>query len=194
MSASPKAIKQFIAVVELYFPRPKFDGDETQEAAWMAIMARVLSPFDNDVVADGAVRLVSTYQGRFFPKPAECTAACEKAAEAKHYRQTPLISAGSRDPSPYAGWRITLADDLMQSAPGKQAAREGWGFAFHNFCRENGRAPSPHEFAKCKAERRALDEGMAILRKDDGIFGHKALLELGTKMLAKNDELKGKAA
>jgi hypothetical protein len=195
---SEAAVLRFIATVELHFPRPKFSGDETMEAAWVKSMNRVLSRFDDDVLASAAERILGRRHpkddGRFFPSPAECVEFCEEALDVKQRSATPLLSTAKRDPSPWAGWRTVLADDLMESATGKQAAREGWGLAFHTFCRENGRAPeTPQEIARCKSSRRALDEGMAILRADTDIFARGPLIRIGQKMLAENDEMCTKA-
>jgi hypothetical protein len=151
MSASPKAIKQFIAVVELHFPRPKFGGDETQEAAWMASLARVLSPFEDDELADAAVRLLSTYEGRYFPKPVECTKACQKAREVKRLSQ-PQLLIGKQE-LPYEG-RAKLARDIMQAPLGQQAQREGWDTTMFHFIIDNQRAPQGQEIDTCKAKSR----------------------------------------
>jgi hypothetical protein len=190
MSASAKAIKQFIAVVESFFPRPKFDGDETQEAAWMTILARVLSPFEDDELADGATRLVSTYEGKFFPKPVECTKACEKAREVKRLAQAPLqLSTAQRDPSQFAGWRSQLADDLVKSEMGRQAKREGWHGALHDFIRSQGRLPTGEEISRCKGVAKGFDEALEIARRGEaGEMSH-ALAVLGTKILARRREI-----
>lgn len=164
MTASPKAIKQFIAVVELYFPRPKFDGDETQEAAWMAILARVLSPFEDDELADGAVRLVSAYEGKFFPKPVECTAACQKAREVKRLSQ-PQLLIGKQE-MPYEA-RTKLARDIMQSPLGQQAKREKWDTSMFHFIVDHQRAPKDREIDECKARSRAFAAESERLKKGD---------------------------
>lgn len=194
---SQLGVAKFIAAVALHFPRPKFNDDEGMEAAWMASMNRVLSHYSDDILADAAVRILSKRNpkkdGRFFPSPSECTEVCDEAAEVKRLRETPLISTAQRDPSPWAGWRITLADDLMKSAPGLQASCEGWGLAFHTFCRENGRAPELHEFGQCRQARRNLDVGMQILHADEDAFARGPLMQLGQKMLKRNEEFKAQA-
>jgi hypothetical protein len=192
MTASPKAIKQFIAVVELYFPRPKFDGDETQEAAWMAIMARVLSPFDDDVVADGAVRLVSSYEGRFFPKPAECTKACQKAQEVKRLSQ-PQLLIGKQEIS-YPD-RTKLARDIMQAPLGQQAKREGWDTAMFHFIVDHQRAPQGQEIEGCKAKSREFNATYQQLLKPGSHPDAGPLARLAEGIVRKaRDTMKGKAA
>lgn len=190
MTASPKAIKQFIAVVELYFPRPKFDGDETQEAAWMAIMARVLSPFDDDVVADGAVRLVSTYEGRFFPKPAECTKACQKAHEVKRLSQ-PQLLIGKQEIS-YPD-RTKLAREIMQAPLGEKAKREGWDTVMFHFIVDNQRAPQGQEIDECKRKSQEFKAKHEECLKGSGKMS-KAWADYAEGMVRKARELMGEKA
>ncbi len=162
MSASPKAIKQFIAVVELHFPRPKFGGDETQEGAWMASMTRVLRPFDDDELADAAVRLLSSYRGQFFPKPADCTDACDKAREVKRLAHPPLLIG--KQEMPYEA-RAKLARDIMQAPLGKQAKREGWDTTMFHFIIDNQRAPEGREIDDCKRKSREFKATYEALLK-----------------------------
>jgi hypothetical protein len=189
-------VGKFISIVALHFPTPR-KSEDPEYAAWLASMMLVLRPFDDDVLAEAAQEIVTTRtikDGRFFPLPAECTVICNRIAARKHAEKTPLLSTDKRDQSPWAGWRTTLADDLMQSASGKQASKEGWGLAFHNFCHENGCAPStPQEIARCKSQRQSLDEGMRILMSGEPVFARDALLRIGQTMLVRNDEFKAKA-
>ena len=192
MSASGK----FISIVALHFPPPRRSSDP-EYAAWLASMTLTLRRFSDDVLAEAAQEIITTRtlkEGRFFPLPSECTAICNRIAARKHAEQTPMLSTGKRDPSPWAGWRAALADDLMQSASGTQAAKEGWGLAFHTFCHEHGRAPTePREIARCKEHRQSLDEAMRILNSGEVVFAREALLNIGRAMLARNDDFKAKA-
>jgi hypothetical protein len=164
MSASPKAIKTFIAVVELHFPRPKFGGDEVREGAWIASMTRVLSPFDDDVLEDAAVRILSTYGGQFFPKPVECTAACQKSLEVKRLSEPQLLIGKAE--MPYEA-RTKLARDLMQSPLGQKAKREGWDVSMFQFIVDNQRAPEGQQIESCKASAREFAAAKDKLSKGD---------------------------
>jgi hypothetical protein len=164
MSASPKAIKTFIAVVELHFPRPKFGGNEMQEAAWITSMTRVLQGFDDDVLEDAAVRLLSTYGGQFFPKPVECTAACQKSLEVKRL-SAPQLLIGKQDVS-YED-RTKLAREIMQAPLGQKAKREGWDTAMFYFIVENQRAPEGSQIEACKASAREFAAAKAKLANGD---------------------------
>jgi hypothetical protein len=93
-----------------------------------------------------------------------------------------------------------LADDLMKTETGKQAAREGWALAFHNFCRVNGKAPSGHEIAECRASWKGFEEAHEQVIRDAyasaepsniiGIILAKSLAGLGDSMRARCGELR----
>ncbi len=51
---SAEAVLRFVAVVELHFPRPKFNDDEQMEAAWLASMTRTLGNYPDDVLSEAA--------------------------------------------------------------------------------------------------------------------------------------------
>lgn len=78
---SEDAIMKFILLVEVHFPRPKFNGDEKREALWMRSMREILSEYEPEVLAKAAENIVRTRDprdngGSMFPKPSECIAAC----------------------------------------------------------------------------------------------------------------------
>lgn len=142
MTADPVA--KFIGTVQVHFPRGAKDDD--LEAAWMTSMVKFLAPYSEKVLAAAAEHILRTRdprkQGnRWFPSPHECIEACELIKRTIDIKETPLLSYGNRDPSPWAGWRMKLADDLMQTEMGRQAAREGWNGALWNFAREHQRLP-----------------------------------------------------
>lgn len=79
---SDDAIMKFILLVEVHFPRPKFNGDEKREALWMRSMREILSEYEPEVLAKAAETIVRTRDprdgGSMFPKPSECIYACER--------------------------------------------------------------------------------------------------------------------
>jgi hypothetical protein len=191
---SERAIQNFIATIALHFPRPKFNDDDTMETAWLASMNRVLSRYSDDVLADAAVRMLAKRNpkkdGRFFPVPSECQEICQEAEEVKRLAQAPLqLSTAQRDPSQFAGWRSQLADDLVKSEMGRQAKREGWHGALHDFIRSQGRLPSGEEISRCKGVARGFDEALEMARRGEaGEMSH-ALAVLGTKILKRRSEI-----
>lgn len=193
---SQDAIHKFIATVALHFPRPKFSDDETMEGAWMASMNRVLSGYSDEVLAEAAHRILRDRNpkkdGKFFPVPSECTEVCNEVARLEAQKQTPLLSYGHQDSSEFAGWRYTLADDLIKSELGKRAAREGWALMFHTFCRTKGRAPAGNEITQCKASMQDLHEGVEMCLRGEGGACSRALAGLGESMVKRGEDLRDK--
>jgi len=149
---SAEGVKKFIAVVELCFPRPQFDGDDVRQGAWMAVMARTLGGYPDDVLGEAANRIlrdrVPKRDGRFFPSPAECEESCRAALRLKQTAETPLLSYAQAD-IPYED-RCKLAATLMQSPLGKLARKEGWQESMFYFCIDHGRVPGGQELDQCK--------------------------------------------
>jgi hypothetical protein len=103
------AIMKFILLVEVHFPRPKFQGDEKREAVWVRSMSEILGAYSPDVLSEAAAMIVRSrdpkQDGTMFPKPCECIAACERimrlrelqnmalAIEEKEQRGLPAIQS-----------------------------------------------------------------------------------------------------
>lgn len=184
-------VSAFIATVQVHFPRGG-TRDEDLEDAWMTSMVKFLAPFTKDVLAAAAEHILRTRdprkQGqRWFPSPRECIEACELMQRTMNVQATPLLSYGNRDPSPWAGWRVKLANDLMRTEMGRQAAREGWNGVLWNFARENQRLPTDeHELRMVKG---AAARFAKVLRDCEegrgGEFG-KPLAALGRSIQAKH--------
>lgn len=151
---SAEGVLKFIAVVELHFPRPKFNEDETMEGAWVASMTRTLGGYADDVLNEAAQRILRDRSpkrdGRFFPAPSECSEVCVSVAKTLQAQKTPLLAYAKQD-LPYSA-RCDLARDLMQSPLGKRARKEGWAESMFYFCVWNGKAPSGHEIDECKSK------------------------------------------
>lgn len=96
---SEDAIMKFILLVEVHFPRPKFNGDERREAVWMRSMREILSEFEPDVLAKASETIIRTRDpqrdGSMFPKPVECIDACRKIIAHRVLRE--LLDAESRE-------------------------------------------------------------------------------------------------
>jgi hypothetical protein len=166
--SSPAAVKQFIAVVELHFPRPKFDGDEMMEMAWVKSLKTVLDPYSDETIAAGAELILRTRNpkrdGRFFPSPSECTEACDKAAAYRKQAETPLLE---KPPELTYEAKTNLARDIMQAPLGLKAKKEGWDVSMFQFCVDNQRAPQGGEIDACKASAREFANAKAQLSKGD---------------------------
>ncbi len=163
---SAEAVLRFVAVVELHFPRPKFNDDEQMEAAWLASMTRTLGNYPDDVLSEAAQRILRDRNpkkdGRFFPVPSECEDACKAALRLKRAQETPLLGFG---PEMSYSERCNLARDLMKAPLGDKAKKEGWSQALWDFCVQHRKLPSGHEIDACKAaDAKFMAEREACLR------------------------------
>ena len=154
------AVKEFIAIVATHFPPPKFDDDGTK-LAWVESMQRNLGHYKPDVLKAAADLIVDergeTYGTRKFPLPKECRQAChEVISRQQAERRSGSLPIGDQ-PSPYANWRETLADDLIMTPLGREAAKGGWILGLHDFARREGRAPQGREIDQIKREAKEFD-------------------------------------
>jgi len=186
--SSPAAVKQFIAVVELHFPRPKFDGDEMMEAAWVKSLKTVLAGYSDETVAAGAELILRTRNpkrdGRFFPSPSECTEACDKAAAYKKAAETPLLAKPKE--LTYAE-RVAVARTVMSHPIGQRAIREGWGESMFHYAMEHGRAPEGDAIMRCKDNARQFRAAYEACLKTPGPL-NRALANLAEGMVRKARE------
>lgn len=161
MSISPH-VANFIRVVSIHFPSSA-RGDDAE--LWLASMDRILRGMEPEVLAIAAEIIIETRDqkrdGRFFPVPKECVAACERARERIRLQAVPpLLSQGNRDPSPFASWRVALADELIQGSMGREAAENGWALSLRDFCRRHGRLPQGREIDGCKRTAAGFDDAL----------------------------------
>jgi hypothetical protein len=92
--------------------------------------------------------------------------------------------------SPFSGWRIKLADDLIMCPMGKEAAKEGWILALHDFARENGRLPTGSEISRVKAVPKGFDDAYALAaRGEAGPLGFDLIKHIGNPMIARRKAL-----
>jgi hypothetical protein len=54
----------------------------------------------------------------------------------------------------------TLADDLIKTPLGREAAKGGWMLGLHDFARREGRAPQDREVDQIKREAKEFDAGL----------------------------------
>ena len=194
---------KFISLVEIHFPAPKFNGDESQEELWTDSIAQILGPYDDDVVLDAAATIVRTRRpktdGTMFPKPSECIEACDNAKARKQLAQTPLLKTASKikerqERDPHAAWRrdrVALAVDLCRTELGQRAGREGWILQLYDFCRDYARLPAQAgEIETLIANARAYQQLVERLRAEAGTdIVVNALVRLGDTVLGRRQEI-----
>jgi hypothetical protein len=184
--------KAILAFVETMMVRwPPFRWDEAQERAYADDLMRELSGFTPEVLERARREMIRKRTKPQIPSVAECIGFC---AEAKHWHDAET-GKGQLIPDPAKDrWvelsdaRQRLADDLMPTQIGKQAAKEGWALAFWNFARVNGRAPqSAQDIALCKKNSREFEEAFATAVRGETIL-HKKCVELGESMRKRGAE------
>lgn len=183
-----QAITKFLEAVLLHYP--PYRWDEEQEKSWSKTMIVELRGFGPAVLDKAITNMIRTRKDRRTPLVAECVQAC---VEAKRWID---IESGKQDlplekqktVGEYSDDRVRLANDLVMSPLGKQAAKEGWIGVLHGFCRRNLRMPMGQEIADCKREAQEFDKIYAVSVKG-GWPQAREFEKLGAKMLRKRQEL-----
>lgn len=185
MGKQAEAVSKFLAELSLHFGK-RFDTEEAEDQ-WLASMERNLRGYSAAILDKACQRIIDTRKDRYFPLPSECRAACEEAAKFERLSapQMPLDHPSERPGSHYA-----LADDLIHSDLGRQAAEQGWVGALHAFICKEGRLPKDYEIRKCVGWAKEFDEAYEqVLRGDGGACGQ-ALERLGAAMLARREKFR----
>lgn len=186
-------VGKFISMVGLHFPPPR-KVDDPEYAAWLTSMTISLRHYSDSVLAAAAADIVQTRtakDGRFFPLPSECAKVCDRHRWLQEAQQRPLLSTGRRDGSPWAGWRVKLAGELIVCELGRQAKAEGWILALYDFARANARLPAGGEIDTCKAVAKRFDEAYEACRRGDAGELGPALTKLGRSMIERRKEIAG---
>ena len=166
-----EAVTKFIMLVSAHFPRQKFAGDEAREALWLRSMGEILGGFEPRVLMEAASAIVRERDpqkhGTMFPKPSECLAACETAKRRLTMQAIPLLPK-SEKVNTWTEERLALANDLMRTQMGRQAAAEGWVSSLYHFARCNQRLPmNTSEVEACKKSAAEFERTMQELRDAD---------------------------
>lgn len=181
-----QAISKFVADVALHFPN-RFDS-EAAEDEWLDSMARNLRGYSADVLKRAAQKIIDTRTDRRFPLPSECKKVCNEFAQ-QDAAEKPGMIADQKLPPAFSDWRVKLADDLIMCPMGREAAKDGWILALHDFARENGRLPAGGEISKVKAVRKGFDAAYYGVINGNGGFCSAALKKLGDHMIARRKAL-----
>lgn len=186
---SAQAVLKFIALLEVFFPRPKFGGAADSETIWLRSLQEDLQGYDESVLLEAAQHFRRNRNpqkdGKFFPLPAEITAVCDDIERRKAVAALPLLPGPKADE--WSDERQNLAFDLCKSELGRRAAREGWVAALYHFARKNQRLPSDREIPGLLETARAV-EAVASTWEPDGQVGS-ALVKFGRSFLTKRQGL-----
>ncbi len=146
--------------------------------------ARALSQYNGEVLQRAADGMLAARSQRKFPLLAECLDACrsaqdEIAGEAKRENDDQRQTAKSKDP--WSPERIKLANGMMRSDLGRQAAEEGWIISMHDFCREQGRLPNRFEAEKVRSA--ALARKVERERREREFGGNPRMIQAVAKAM-----------
>jgi hypothetical protein len=136
-----------------FFGEPSLP-DNADKTTIYGAYARALSHYGGEVLQRAADGMLATRSLRKFPLLAECLDACrgaqdEIAGEAKRTNDDRRQAAKSGDP--WSQERVRLANGMISSGIGRQAAAEGWIISLHDFCREQARLPNKFEAEKVRS-------------------------------------------
>jgi len=188
-------IGKFISVVDLHFPKPRFASDDLEEA-WVTSLVKFLAPYDAVVLNRASEHILKTRDpkrdGKWFPVPSEIIAACDLMRRAIQIEQTPLLTHGQRDQNLDAGWRVDLANDLVKTPLGREAAKKGWIGALWAFCRRAARLPEARELPAVKAEAQVFDEALDACERGEAGPMSRKLAELGRSIKDRRSDLAAK--
>lgn len=193
--SSDAHVMKFILLVEGFFPRPKFDGDEKREAAWLRVMQDQLRGWPEPILMAAGDRILKTRNPtkpgfRWFPAPAEILAVCEDIAAERERAQRPLLAAPKGNE--WSDERLALAFDLCKSPLGIEAAREGWILRLYDFCRREMRLPEKGEVMRLRHEAQGIDKAIAKIDSSEPSALNGALRAFAASVLAKRNELSAK--
>lgn len=173
------AVLAFIATVELHYPRPKFNGNETQEEAWVQDYIADLGGYAPHVLKSAARHIRRSRDPKkdstTFPKPRECIDACNHVAaemeqqQQDEIRRQPLMLADPKVDQ-WSDDRINLAFDICKTELGRRAVREGWISGLIDYARSNARLPAEDwEVSRIIDQTRATDAWLRRIDTGDGI-------------------------
>lgn len=202
MSSTSRDVAKFIATVSAHFPKPiKTSGDpktaEQAEALWTTTIVGFLAPFPPDILDKAALHILETRtrkgEDKWFPEPAELIRVCKLMQRNAAFKATPLLSHGAKDQGEWSAARIELANEMIQTETGREAARKGWIGALWDFARKFARLPQPNELGDVKAVAKGLDDDLDRLERGEiDCPQAKALLRLGRNVQAKRAVLAAK--
>ena len=191
-------VSDMISDLAIQFGRPKFKGISEQEyprayAEFLKVINPALRMFSGEELKKAAEIIIATRKYRSFPMVYECREACIEAAKALK-AERPRMFGGNDDarlpPPDWAPHRENIANELVMTALGQRAAREGWISALWQFIRKEMRLPNDAEIKTCIADAKGVDEWTERASRGECGAQSMAVMRLGESMLKRRDELK----
>jgi hypothetical protein len=159
-------------------------------AAYLVEVGKMLAKYSDRTLDAAADLLLSRHRSMRFPTPAQCVGACEDVLEIEAGKQP--TETAPKHPE-WSAEAIAIADRLIVSDLGRQAADEGWITQLHDHCRNARRLPTARQIADMKREARLFEEAYSSCVAGKGGTFNDALKRLGDSFLAKRTRLAEKA-
>lgn len=187
MTATQNGIATFISSLRIHFPT-RHEG-EAREIEWIKSVRNAIYHYDDSILSRASQKIIDTRTDRRFPLPSEIRKICGDIAADDRRSKLSVDGDKFKSSDPWSPHRVRLADELMHTSMGREAARGGWILSLHDYVRKFGELPRD-DYTKRKLIHGAkdFDDGyrMAI---DGGFPGARAMVQLGDKMLARREEL-----
>lgn len=157
--------------------------DSPDPVAYLTEIGKLLKGYTETEMEKAGDAVLRNHRGRAFPTPSEIAGACADARAGSSRETVPAFKDHN-----WTNERIALADKLIKSPMGREAADEGWILSLHDFIRENERLPEPREIGLIKAKARGFDEAYAAVCSGAGGVCSAALRRLGDTFLKKREK------
>lgn len=187
------AVTHFIEPILAVVPTPKTESQE----GFIGAYAKVLSEFDDDVLALAADVVIRTLKHKSMPLPAECLDACREAADTIRLRKLRAAQPRRKIPEQFM-WTAEMAknaDRLFGSAWGRKAVEDGIELAVWDFMVKQQRWPNGTEYdniKKASLARQAETRDFLRIQQENGGIKPDALAWLNT-MKSQSGRLKNLA-
>lgn len=147
MSSTEADISAFISDLAVHYTTPKYD-DPKDRQRWLKSFVVELRGASPEVLKRAAQLIINSRKNRYFPLVADCRQAVREAAELVKFEQRlqtlPTLRQALGDE--WSQERRDLADQLIKSGLGKEAANDGWILALWDFCRRFQRLPDDQRY------------------------------------------------
>lgn len=180
-------ISDFIGKLLIHYP-VRFDTEARQDE-WIDSLTAAFRSYSADVLQRAAQRIVDTRTDRRFPLVAEIHKVCAQIIYDDGIKQQSLgVVQDPEKATPYSESRERWADTLVNGELGREAAREGWILALHDYAREHGKLPDRPGAARLKASVAGFERELDRCR-GGGWELAPFLVQLGTSMLERREKL-----
>lgn len=168
--------------------------DEEQEQTWTGYVVPEIEGMADEIIEAGTKQMLRRRKRKDgMPSVAEVIEYCEEAdrwIKQKQGKENLQIEQPFVPHGAWTGDRKQLADELIRTPLGKQAAKEGWIGVLWDFCRNQQRLPQQgKEVEELKRESKAVDAAYALAVRNASTTDpkQKQFAEMNAKLVAWGD-------